>query len=58
MTMKLWHYLINQFLTKTKTNFRKAVKLSNYHDAVLNILTHIEQILMQNVKFYGFFNKF
>lgn len=41
MTMKLWHYLINQFLTKTKTNFRKAVKLSNYHDAVLNILRTI-----------------
>lgn len=41
MTMKLWHYFINEFLTKTKTNFRKAVKLSNYSDAVLNILRTI-----------------
>lgn len=27
-----WHYLINQFLTATRNNFKKAVKLSRYHD--------------------------
>lgn len=36
MVMKRWHYLINQFLTKSKNNYKKSVKLSNYHDAVLN----------------------
>jgi len=36
MAMKLWHYLVNQFLTQTKKNYKKSVKLSNYHDAVLD----------------------
>lgn len=30
-----WKYLENQFLIVTNGNFKKAVKLSNYHDAVL-----------------------
>lgn len=33
---QLWHYLVNQFLNSTKDNFKKALKLSNYHDAYLN----------------------
>ena len=32
---KTWHYLINQFANTTVTNFKKALKLSNYHDALL-----------------------
>ena len=31
----IWHYLINQFLNATATSFKKALKLSNYHDAML-----------------------
>ena len=31
----IWKYLLNQFLTATRDNFKKALKLSNYHDAVL-----------------------
>ena len=30
-----WHYLINQFLNATIGNYKKALKLSNYHDAYL-----------------------
>ena len=30
-----WHYLVNQFLNTTRDNFKKALKLSNYHDAEL-----------------------
>ncbi|MEI8087757.1 MAG: hypothetical protein WCG93_16220 [Paludibacter sp.] len=30
-----WRYLINQMLVCTKKNFKKAVKLSRYHDAQL-----------------------
>ena len=30
-----WHYLINQMLNCTKTSFKKALKLSRYHDAKL-----------------------
>jgi hypothetical protein len=30
-----WHYLVNQFLNATKENYKKALKLSNYHDAYL-----------------------
>ena len=32
---KIWNYLRNQFLIVTKNNFKKALKLSNYHDALL-----------------------
>ncbi len=32
---QIWHYILNQFLNATKTSFKKAVKLSNYHDAAL-----------------------
>lgn len=31
-----WHYMENQFENSTENSFRKAVKLSNYHDANLN----------------------
>lgn len=31
----IWHYLINQFLSATAGNYKKALKLSNYHDAYL-----------------------
>ena len=30
-----WKYLINQFLVATRDNYKKALKLSNYHDAAL-----------------------
>lgn len=32
---RLWHFLINQFLNATRENFKKALRLSNYHDAML-----------------------
>jgi len=32
---RTWMYLNNQFLSTTKYNYKKAVKLSNYHDAAL-----------------------
>jgi hypothetical protein len=38
----LWHYLINQFLNGTKKSFRKAVKLSRFHD------THLFQRMTDN----------
>ena len=31
----IWHYLVNQFLNATVGNYKKALKLSNYHDAYL-----------------------
>lgn len=31
----IWHYLINQFLSATAGNYKKMLKLSNYHDAYL-----------------------
>ncbi|MGE0638019.1 MAG: hypothetical protein AB7P01_16365 [Bacteroidia bacterium] len=31
----IWHYLLNQFLNATVNNYKKALKLSNYHDAYL-----------------------
>jgi len=31
-----WHYLIDQFVTSTLENYKKALKLTNYHDAYLN----------------------
>jgi len=30
-----WKYLINQFIVATRDNYKKALKLSNYHDAAL-----------------------
>ena len=30
-----WQYLVNQFLVATRRNYKKALKLSNYHDAYL-----------------------
>ena len=30
-----WHYLENQFVSATRKSFKKAFKLSNYHDAYL-----------------------
>ncbi len=30
-----WKYLINQFIVATATSYKKALKLSNYHDASL-----------------------
>lgn len=32
---KIWHYLINQFINSTIENYKKMLKLSNYHDARL-----------------------
>ncbi len=30
-----WHYLVNQFINATTKSYKKALKLSNYHDAIL-----------------------
>ena len=35
MTALKWQYLVNQLLNCTKKNFKKALKLSRYHDAQL-----------------------
>jgi hypothetical protein len=43
---KIWQYLIIQFLNATKHNFKKAVKLSNYHDADLNLKKASEPLLV------------
>jgi len=43
---KLWQYLVNQFLNSTKKNYKKAVKLSNYHDADLNAKKATEPLLV------------
>lgn len=43
---KLWKYLENQFLTATRRNYKKAVKLSNYHDADLNTKKTTEPLLV------------
>jgi hypothetical protein len=32
---RAWKYIENQFSTATRDNFKKAMKLSNYHDAAL-----------------------
>ncbi len=34
--METWHYLRNQFLNATVGNYKKMLKLSNYHDAYLH----------------------
>ena len=41
-----WKYLDNQFITATRSNYKKAVKLSNYHDADLNIKKATEPLLV------------
>lgn len=41
-----WKYLQNQFLTTTRDNYKKAVKLSNYHDADLNAKKATEPLLV------------
>lgn len=41
-----WKYLDNQFLVATEENYKKAVKLSNYHDADLNIKKATEPLLV------------
>src|SRR5437868_5827851 len=43
---KLWKYLENQFLVATRKNYKKAVKLSNYHDADLNAKKATEPLLV------------
>lgn len=43
---KTWNYLFNQFSNSTVNNYKKAVKLSNYHDADLNIKKAIQSILI------------
>ena len=43
---KLWKYLENQFLVVTRKNYKKAVKLSNYHDADLNVKKATEPLLV------------
>jgi len=43
---KTWQYLFNQFLNATRDNYKKAVKLSNYHDADLNTKKATEPLLV------------
>jgi hypothetical protein len=33
-----WHYLIDQFVSSTVDNYKKTLKLSNYHHAFLNTM--------------------
>ncbi len=42
----LWKYLQNQFVVATRDNFKKAVKLSNYHDADLNAKKATQPLLV------------
>ena len=42
---KLWQYLQNQFANATRDNYKKAIKLSNYHDADLNTKRADEPLL-------------
>lgn len=48
MNKKHWHYLDNQFLSQTRNNFKKSVKLSNYHNSVLNAM-RISQPLLEPI---------
>ena len=41
-----WKYLENQFNVSTKNNFKKAVKISIYHDAQLNTQKVIKPALV------------
>jgi hypothetical protein len=41
-----WKYLINQFLVVTNGNYKKTVKLSNYHDAALHTKMATEPLLI------------
>ncbi len=41
-----WKYLDNQFLVETEDNYKKTVKLSNYHDAVLNVAKVSQPLLV------------
>lgn len=43
---QLWKYLLNQFLVVTNSNYKKAVKLSNYHDAALKLKSDLEPLLI------------
>ncbi len=43
---KEWKYLQNQFSVATRDNYKKAVKLSNYHDADLNTKKATEPLLI------------
>jgi hypothetical protein len=41
-----WKYLDIQFIVATRDNYKKAVKLSNYHDAALNVAKNTEALLV------------
>lgn len=41
-----WKYLDNQFAVTTLANYMKAVKISNYHDADLNVKKETEPLLV------------
>lgn len=43
---KLWQYLANQFESATTKNYKKAIQLSNYHDANLNTKKATEPLLI------------
>jgi hypothetical protein len=43
---KIWQYLFNQFLNATRDNYKKAVQLSDYHDADLQKKQLTEPLLV------------
>ena len=43
---KLWKYLENQFESATFRNYKKAIQLSNYHDADLNTKKATQPLLV------------
>ena len=38
-----WQFLVNQFLVATRKSYKKALKLSNYHDAYLKKVMYENQ---------------
>lgn len=44
--IKTWQYLSNQFENVTQKNYKKSVKISNYHDAALKLNAEAEPLLI------------
>jgi hypothetical protein len=43
---QLWKYIENQFISATKTSYKKALKLSNYHDSALQTASAADPSLL------------
>lgn len=48
-----WQYLQNQFLAATRTTYKKALKLSNYHDAYLEKMMNENPLDMDFTTLYN-----